>query len=217
MDQSLPPPDDEVTIRALLDDADNALFGFLHLIRLRIDGSRPGLLSRKLIALILRTLLIPAESLLRRSLYALTALVAPPAPRTPPTHNALAPKSQPSATTRTRAPVFRLTEPAPRSASPSPRTAEKLPASTRQPANPEQIEARFLRRLEAFERAMHDPLRNVRRLQRRLAAARRKPVRPLHPGLPPGLVNSRDTYLKFVFEQMNTFAGRTIAQACDTS
>ncbi len=217
MDPSLPPPDDAATIRARLDDADNALFGFLYFIRLQISEARPGLLSRRLIAHILRALLVPAETLLRRSLYALAALVAPPAPRMAASRRAVPPAPSPQPAARTRAPVFRLTEAAPRRASPSPRASGKPPAPARQPANPEQIEARFLRRIDALERAMRDPLRDVRRLQRRLARAHRQPVRPLRTGLPPGLVNSRDTYLKFVFEQMSAFAGRTIARACDTS
>lgn len=217
MDQSLPPPDDAATIRARLDDADDALFGFLHLIRLQISEARPGRLSRKLIAHILRALLVPAETLLRRSLYALAALVAPPAPRAAPKRRPVPPTHSPQPAARTRAPVFRLTEAAPRTASPSPRASGKPPEPARQPANPEQTEARFLRRIDALERAMRDPLRDVRRIQRRLVRAHRKPVRPLRPGLPPGLANSRDTYLKFVFEQMSAFAGRTVARACDTS
>ncbi len=217
MDPSLPPPDDETNLRARLNDADDALAGFGYLIRLRIDESRPGLLSRKLIAFILRTLLVPAENLLRRSLYALAALVAPPTPRAAPLRRAV-PSPQKAQTSRQpRAPVFRLTEPVPRSAGPSARTPESRPSAARPRAKPEQIEARFLRRLEAFERAMNDPLRDVRRLQHRLARARYKPVRPLRPGLPPGLVKSPDTYLIFVFEQMSMFAARTIAHACDTS
>jgi hypothetical protein len=217
-------PKEHAAITAGLDEADDALKGFLVLIRMQINQSGAGPLARKLIAKILRTLLVPAEALMRRCIHILAVRVAPlpaRASRRPPPKPDRPAKAATHAA-KPRAPVFRLTEPAPR---PPGRilplnqrplisvpglTPRPAPAPRRKP-DPLATEARFLRRLEALEYAFNDPLREVRRLQRRRARAKVKsPRRPgLRPGLPRGLIGSPDTQLVTLYENLHTWATRT--------
>jgi hypothetical protein len=216
-------PEEHAAITAGLDEADDALKGFLVLIRMQINQSGAGPLARKLIAKILRTLLVPAEALMRRCIHILAERVAPlpaRASRRPPPKPAR-PAMAVARTAKPRAPVFRLTEPAPRRPgrilpinqrpliSVPGLTPRPAPAPRRKP-DPLAIEARFLRRVEALEYAFNDPLREVRRLQRRRARAKiRKSQRPgLHPGLPRGLIGSPDTQLVTLYEQLHTWATR---------
>ena len=70
-------PEEHAAITAGLDEADDALKGFLVLIRMQINQSGAGPLARKLIAKILRTLLVPAEALMRHCIHILAERVAP--------------------------------------------------------------------------------------------------------------------------------------------
>jgi hypothetical protein len=208
-------PQERAAINAGLDDADAALTGFLVLIRTQINQSRTGPLARKLIAKILRTLLVPAEALLRRAIHILADIVAPlPArPSRPPPPKSARPAKAAARPARARAPVFRLTEPAQRppgrTLPVSQRPMISVPGLTPRPApalrrksDPFALEARFLRRFEALEYAFNDPLREARRLQRRRTCATAR--KSLHPGLPRGLVGSPDTYLLNLYENLHT-------------
>ena len=217
-------PEEHAAITAGLDDADAALTGFLVLIRTQINQNGAGLLARKLIAKILRTLLVPAEALLRRCIHILAERVAslPVRPARKPPAKPARPTKKAARTAKPRAPVFRLTEPAPRPAgrnlplnqrpliSVPGLTPRPAPAPRRKP-DPIAFEARFLRRVEALEYAFNDPLREVRRLQRRRARTKsRKTPRPnLSSGLPRGLVGSPDTQLVTLYEDLHRWAIRT--------
>jgi hypothetical protein len=212
-------PEERAAITAGLDDADAALTGFLVLIREQINRSGAGPLARKLIAKILRTLLVPAEALLRRCIHILADRV-PPLPARPSraaTAKSARPAKAAARAAKPRAPVFRLTEPAPRLPGRilpvSQRPLISVPGLTPRPvpaprrkADPFALEARFLRRLEALEYAFNDPLREARRLQRRRTRATAR--KSLRPGLPRGLIGSPDTRLVNLYESLHTWATR---------
>lgn len=212
-------PDEHTAITAGLDEADGALKGFLVLIRMQINQSGAGPLARKLIAKILRTLLVPAEALMRCCIHILAVRVAPlpaRASRRSPTQPAR-PAKQAARAANPHAPVFRLTEPAPRPPGRilplNQRPLISVPGLTPRPAppprrqpDPLEIEVRFLRRVEALEYAFNDPLREVRHLQRRRARAKVKSPRrtSLSSGLPRGLIRSPDTQLLTLYENLHT-------------
>jgi len=214
-------PEEHAAITDGLDDADAALFGFIRLIREQINQSGAGPLARKLIAKILRTLLVLAENLLRRCIYILAWRIAPlparPARGKPP--QSARPAKVATRAAKPRAPVFRLSEPPPRPpgrALPvNQRPLISVPGLTPRPAPPVRrkpdplaIEARFLRRFEALEYAFNDPVRQVRRLPRLRAGARVR--KPLRSDLPRGLASSPDTQLVTLYEAIHTWATRRV-------
>jgi hypothetical protein len=146
---------------------------------------------------ILRWMLVPAESLLRRVIALLAASLPPPAsrpraaaPQPPP----IAPRA-PATDAAPARPRFRLTEPAPRRHTPwvrpmdAPRVSiaglspPPAPPPARKAPDTAHLLARLGQRLAALEAALDDPLREARRLRRRLARARssRKASAPLRP------------------------------------
>lgn len=173
MDQSPPyPPEPH---GALIEEGGH-LAGWLiaHLRDLLADT----LLSLPLLRHLVRHYLTPAESALRRAIHLIADSLEPiPAPAKPaPRKPVVRPRVFP---TKSRAPAFRLTEPALRQPTDNRRAVRAAPSKPSPDTT--RLEARLHRRLAAFDAAYADPLIAARRLQR--LRLRKRPALTRIPGL----------------------------------
>ncbi|MFN7054377.1 hypothetical protein [Hyphomonas sp.] len=181
-------PDDAAD--ALLGSARVFVEGLIRIIRTRMDGA--ARFTARLRRHILADFLLPAEAALRRAVMIIAATLPEPEakpPTAPPRPAATAspasqqpPKPGPHAPSR---PTFRMTDPAPRKTGSLPFAAAAFPARTDAPprhTSEARTLARFLRRLEALERAAANPVplaARWRRLQARRAAEVPPPADPI--------------------------------------
>lgn len=188
MAQDTPHPEDDIPTRPLIDKGGHLSHWLIGQIREMLTERAGQPLALRFLRWLQRHYLIPAEAVLRRAIHliadSLDPFVAPPARAPIQPRSSKHPAGQ--ALRKPRAPLFRLTEPAPRlptdyipeSRRPRisfiderPFSPVRAPASTGKP-----LEARFLRRLAALEAAWHDARGYAHRLQRLRA---RQPLRRL--------------------------------------
>jgi hypothetical protein len=188
----------------------------------------PGPLSAFTISQFIRTIVEPAEAILRHMLLLMAAQLAPharkpalPAPSHP---RAGGDRAQPDKAPKPRTPLFRLFDPAPRELQSPP--ADKHRARPRTPRIPKPIltaeealaalNAKFEARLAALTAAALDPDAAARRLLARLR--RDKPATcPISPAMPEGLKGMRTPTYRDTFRALTNVTAPVWQQLTDTS